>query len=216
MVLYHGGYIRQGSTPAPSYTVLEGIPSEQTAREIAAAFHSAHAGHLEPLTSFLTLAPIARMAVIGPIVRTRDQDRGSVAESSPGAAGEHAAGARSRCEVCRCASVIASPPSASITAKSAVIRTGSWPVPRGRSGRPNAVESASVNSVACARSASNRAPARPTTPHRQRRNGAWDANRYPARRKCLPHGPTEPSTKFHHPSSEGTFALPQRSRPRTQ
>ncbi|RKT04490.1 hypothetical protein BX286_2444 [Streptomyces sp. 3211.6] len=55
---------------------------------------------------------------------------------------------------------IASPPSASITARSVAIRPGSWPVPRGRS----TVEYAAVSPVASARSSSKRAPACPTTP----------------------------------------------------
>lgn len=53
-------------------------------------------------------------------------------------------------------------------------------------------------------------------PHRRRRHEAWDVNRYPARRKCLPSGPTEPLDKVHRPSSEGTFALPLMTRPKAQ
>ena len=55
-------------------------------------------------------------------------------------------------------SAMASPPSASITARSVAIRPGSCPVPRGRSGL-SAVEYAAVSPVASARSASNRDPA---------------------------------------------------------
>lgn len=35
---------------------------------------------------------------------------------------------------------------------------------------------------------------------------------YPARGKCLPPGPTEPLSKVHRPSSEGTFAFPASNR----
>lgn len=35
-----------------------------------------------------------------------------------------------------------------------------------------------------------------------------DENRYPARTKRLPFGPTEPLDKVHRPSSEGTYFLP--------
>lgn len=60
-------------------------------------------------------------------------------------------------------SAIASPPSASITARSVAVRPGSCPVPRGRNGL-SVVEYAVVRPVASARSASKRAPACPTTP----------------------------------------------------
>jgi hypothetical protein len=58
---------------------------------------------------------------------------------------------------------IASPPSASITARSTATRPGSCPVPRGRS-RCRASEKALVSVVASARSASRREPAWLTTP----------------------------------------------------
>ena len=60
-------------------------------------------------------------------------------------------------------SAIASPPSASITARSTATRPGSWPESRWRSGA-NASLIAADRPVASARSASSRAPAWPTTP----------------------------------------------------
>lgn len=60
-------------------------------------------------------------------------------------------------------SAIASPPSASVTARSTATRPGSCPVPRGRS-RHRASEKALVSVVASARSASRREPAWLTTP----------------------------------------------------
>lgn len=60
-------------------------------------------------------------------------------------------------------SATASPPSASITARSVATRPGSRPVPRGRDDL-RAAEYATVSPVTSARSASNRAPACPTTP----------------------------------------------------
>jgi hypothetical protein len=106
-------------------------------------------------------------------------------------------------------SAIASPPSASITARSVAVRPGSCPVPRGRNGL-SAVEYAVVRPVASARSASYVPRRARPHPNRRRTHEAWDENRYPARRKCRPLGPTEPLDEVHRPSSEGTFVFPPR------